>query len=229
MVPGLEGFSYVRAHPIYRNGRCTGKPRRSYAHPSTSERNAVEIRGGILRREGNMQRQQPATAINDRLEGWRDLLLHDGGGLMELQTPDEGREDDLELKHREAVPNAVARPVAESDEPAPPMGQCAGRGHAPGYKPARRVERGRLGAPDFRVDVHRRERDVEDLTGANADRTERLARGGRNGLRKRDDVVAEGDALSLGRGGVEAETTRGLSGTAGDRRGKGKGALRTPP
>ena len=149
-----------------------------------------------------MQRQQPATAINDRLEGWRDLLLHDGGGLMELQTPDEGREDDLELKHREAVPNAVARPVAESDEPAPPMGQCAGRGHAPGYKPARRVERGRLGAPDFRVDVHRRERDVEDLTGANADRTERLARGGRNGLRKRDDVVTEGDALGLGRGGV---------------------------
>ena len=153
-----------------------------------------------------MQRQQPATAINDRLEGRGDLLLHDSGGLVELQAPDERREDDLELEHREAVPNAVARPVAERDEPAPSMGKRTGRGHTPGYKPARRVERGRLGAPDFRVDVHRRERDVEDLAGADPDGGERLAGGSGDGLGEGDDVVAKRDTLGLRGGGVEAET-----------------------
>ena len=130
---------------------------------------------GSSRRKGNMKGQQPAPPINDWLEGGRDLLLHDRDRLMELQAPDKGGKDDLKLENRKAVPDAVARPVAERDKPAPSVRELAGWGNAAGHKPARGIERRRGGAPDVRVDVHRREWDVEDLARVHADRCECLA------------------------------------------------------
>ncbi len=185
-------------------GAAQAGDRPCYAHPP-DERKAVEggeTGDGSLRREGDMERQQPAAAVNDRLEGRRDLLVHYGRRLVELQAAHERREDDLELEYRETVPDAVARPVAERDEPAPAVRELAGRRDTAGHEPARGVERGGSRAPDVRVDLHRCERDVEDLARAHTDGRERLARGRGDGVGDGDDVVVEGDALGLRGGGV---------------------------
>ena len=142
--------------------------------------------------------------IHDRLERRGDLLMHDRGRLVELERADERREDDLELEDREAVPDAVARPVAERDEPAPAVRQLARGRDAPWGEPARGVELGRGRAPDVWVDVHGREGDVEDLAGADPDGGESFAGGSGDGLGEGDDVVTESDTLGLRGGGVEA-------------------------
>ena len=175
--------------------------------------------GAASRRKRNMHRQQPTPPIHDRLQRRRDLLPHHRRRLMKLQTPHQRRQNHLKLKHRQAVPNAIPRPVAERHEPAPPVRERAGRGDtvcaAGGGEPALGAELRGGGAPDGGVHVHGREGDVEDLPGFDADGGERFAGGRDDGLAERDDVVTERDALCLRRGGVQAEAAR--------RRGRGRG------
>ena len=144
--------------------------------------------------------------IHDRLERRGDLLVHDSSRLVELEGADERREDDLELEDRKAISDAVARPVAERDEPAPAVRQLARGRDAPRGEPARGVELGCGRAPDVWVDVHGREGDVEDLASADPDGGEGLAGGSGDGLGEGDDVVTESNAFGLRGGGVEAET-----------------------